>query len=1540
MSKTITVCTSILLGLLCVSAINHISANTNAFIIEDLFEINNMGADKKGFVEGATYLTLNREVLQHILQQKLRTMTLQIPFGRNKKLDIQLEKADLLSDGFQVMLQEKNFHNTLFYSPALFYRGAVKGEKDALVAINFFQNEVTGVLSLNGNNYNLGRYGKEDPRLFVFYKERALNVSNPFSCSTEDLKTLPLSKNPVATARTDKTVQIYVECDYHLYQANGANAQKTADFATGLFNVISAIYANDNIKMEIADIKVWTSADPYPNNSAKAARDAFGLALNGQFRGDIAHLLSNYTINGTVPNGGSANIDVLCKKNEAVSYTNITTAYSNYPTYSWTAYAVAHEIGHNLGAPHTHSCLWPNGPIDNCWCPEGNCGLGPEPASSGGTLMSYCHLNPKWTDECTLSNSNPGINLAAGLGELPGKLIRERINNAMCLGGIDIAENNFNASALVKNETCFGYQDGAIFININNGQAPFTYQWNNGATSKDLKDIGKGNYSVTITDKNGNISIVQAEVGGTSPIFVDAGEDKTINCLAPIVTLDASKSKSGFQYTYQWSRLGPPLSGKTNEKILPVSEAGTYIFIITNTDNGCKARDTVVVTKNIDKPSADLKAEPLTCQNNVIIIETIADQTIIAYKWTGPQNFSSSVQNPTIGLPGIYQLVLTGENGCTNEKSIEVFENKNPPQIIASASALSCNNLTSQLMVTSSDSNASFKWKGPDNFQSSIPNPIVYRAGIYQVKVTSDNGCFSEANAEVKEDGFELIIRAKGGTLDCDNPSIQFQVHTEEDNISYSWTGPNNFLSEEKSPMASIPGVYQLTAINSSGCTSILDVLVEENFSSPTVSIKGSDLNCSASSVVLKALSNDLVISYLWEHEKKALSSEKVLEIDQPGVYQLTATGSNGCIATAFYEVKENIELPALEIKGKDLSCANSTTRLNAITNSENITFNWAGPNDFQSMEQNPVVAAPGKYTLIIQNENGCTNLASIDIHQLEQPAIIIEPSGQFSCKNESIFLDASKSLLTENSLLEWTTSNGNILSDIHALSIEIDREGTYVLTARDVATACIVHSSIKIEAGTGIVAKVESDKMLNCHQSSIVLTANEANQSPNAIFYWTTEDGQIISDRSKATIIVDAPGLYTLLSTDTTSGCSEAILTRVIQAEVPTAEIATPNPINCHQSSITIDGSASSPTIHSLIEWARNGTKIEASNAFYLNVNTPGIYSMTIMDTLNACQSSKEVEVIEIPTPLVESVDYQQDICGKGEGFIELGVRAWNNNFQIKWNNDSTASRIENLTAGKYTATITDVTGCSVEFNQNILSAPQVSLGNVDIEAISCVDAQNGRIQVDLKGGHPPYNFEWSNGDTAFYAEQLSAGIHSLEITDAQDCVHTFYFELLPPKPLEANLAIEGNKASIFVWGGTPDYRINWSNGDQGATATNLNPGTHQVVIQDANDCSINKAFSIDAVTTTDDIADDLGITIFPNPATDYFKINKVLREKSIIQLSIFAISGQVVFSKIMDHKTIDEIIDTRNWKSGTYFLQVQTEKNLTVKEIQIIIE
>ena len=430
MIANIKVCTCILIGFLCFDS-SLLLANS-VVPKYPLFQIDSSNIGQGDFVDNAVFMTLNKEVLQLIRHSQLDELDAVIPFENGQRLTLALKKESFLAKDFKIQVQEHSCITTLPYTPALFYSGKVKGIPNTLVALNFFEEEISGIISINGDNYNIGRYERGGKDSFVLYKEKNLDIPNPFECSTKDPASIQIGKTSSSRSGNTNKVRLYVECDHFIYQHMNKNTPRVAAYATGLLNIIATIYRKESIELEISEIKIWSSPDPYPIANAQAAKDAFSRHLNGNFNGDIAHLISNYIKNDTPPNGGSANIDVLCNKPKAVSYSNITTTYLHFPIFSWTVFAIAHEIGHNLGSVHTHSCLWPTGPIDNCWCPEGSCETGPELRSSG-TLMSYCYLDPSWATGCVLSITNPGIDLAAGFGPQPSALIKNRINEASCL---------------------------------------------------------------------------------------------------------------------------------------------------------------------------------------------------------------------------------------------------------------------------------------------------------------------------------------------------------------------------------------------------------------------------------------------------------------------------------------------------------------------------------------------------------------------------------------------------------------------------------------------------------------------------------------------------------------------------------------------------------------------------------------------------------------------------------------------------------------------------------------------------------------------------------------------------------------------------------------------------------------------------------------------------------------------------------------------------------------------------------------------------
>ncbi len=1610
MTTTLKVCTCILTGFLCAFTTINLSAITIfSHPTVELFDNIHSGADKKRFVEDATYFTLNKEALTQIQQQKHETMTLQIPFGATKRLEVNLTKASFLADDFKVVTQSGDIHNTLSYSPSLFYRGAISGAKDAMVTINFFQESMTGVLSLNGDNYNIGQYGGVDSETYVIYKERNLNASNPFACSTEDPKELVFTRNNgQANGRSNKTVEVYVEADYALFVANGSSAQKTTEFATGLFNVVTAIYENDDIDVKLSELKIWTEQDPYPTTSAKAARDAFGKSLNGNFNGDIAHLLSNYKVNGTVPNGGSANIDALCDKDKAVGYTNITTNYKSYPTYSWTAYAVTHEIGHNLGSPHTHSCLWPTGPIDNCWCPEGDCDLGDEPASTGGTVMSYCHLNPQWTNDCDLSASNPGIDLSSGFGAIPSALIKSRINAASCLsgGGVVLA---FQARAKVQDEGC-DQGNGSISLTVSYGQSPYTYAWSNGATFKDLNNIKAGNYSVTITDAAGKTTTVNETVNGSEPFTVNAGADQIIGCSEPIATLDGSDSPSGFAYDYLWTSLDGRLYGNARKETLAVSEPGTYVLTVSNGDTGCVAKDTVYVTEDYSTPIISLSTERLTCDNTTAQISVTAENNISNYNWKGPNGYTSIAANPIVTSAGVYTIEVMGENGCTSESSIEVTGNtemptvsavggaitcgnttteinatanmpatftwvgpnhynmtganqsvtragvytvkivaengctaeasvmvaaeNEVPSVVANGGEIACGNTTTQLTATAS-ATATYNWVGPNGFQSDEQNPIVEAAGTYNLTISTGNGCTNETSVVVTKETTQPSLTAKGGMIDCNHPNFTFVVTTDED-LEYQWIGPNGFLSTEKTPTVSTPGRYTLTAGKGAGCATTVDVLVEENYTQPSFAIKGENITCDQPSVTLKGLSNDAIQSYTWAGENGIISNDQAIEVNQAGTYELTATLSNGCAASETFTVDAHQDLPTVELKAKDLNCANPTTILEAIGASD-LAHEWAGPQGFTSFEATPTVAIPGVYTLTVANENGCTNTALLTVNQTSTSNISFAATKEISCNDEVVMIDASASVLTENVSVEWTTEDGNIIHQVNELMITVDKAGTYALTVRDLDTECVTIEAITVAAKPTISARILNENILSCAKSELMLSADGSSYSENTVFTWATEDGNIISESAAREIMVDAPGLYTLFVTDTITGCSDATFTNVESANRPEAVLATAEMLTCNQPTTTISGEGSSMNATSKIEWARNGVVIPNSNDLFLTTNVSGTYTMTITDTINQCATTAEMVVESHEIPRVAIAKLEQDACAKNEGKIVMEVSS-NTAYKIEWSNGATTTAIENLAAGIYTATVTDAIGCQVVISQSVQASAPISMSDFSVQPITCHDSENGAIAVDLKGGNFPYEAQWSNGETGLFVENLGAGMHTLEVMDTKGCVSTFDFPMTAPNPLVAKVEVTHNDVMVKVAGGKPDYTFSWSDGTNDIFGSNFEPGNHFVKIEDANGCSITETFEVDATTATIELEKELDIMAFPNPTTDYFKVKKELKGYSKIDMTIFSASGQQVIATSMEGAAIDATINTENWRPGTYFLRVKTEEGMSVNKIQVV--
>jgi hypothetical protein len=418
---------------------------TKNFRSRELFEYlpsNTSGTSLEGYITKCVYLKINKNALSDIINKKPENITFKIPIDSRNNFEFELIRSQVLTDDFKTASLSGEGNVTYFnYTPGVYYRGIIKGDNSSWAALSIFDDFVMLVASGNEGNFNLGSLRNGESMYsdnYIFYNDIDLKIKNNFECFSDEnsmwknhIQGRKEIINNVITSPVQGPIRKYFECDYKMYQDFGSNITNVNNYVTAIYNSNIAFYQNAQINTVLQSVYIWTTLDPYANtNDLFIILKRLGGRVKNNFNGNLAQYISTRTNTG----GGIAWIDVLCypynsgDSSGPTAVSIIDTMHRAFPIYSWTTNVLCHEMGHNVGSPHTHSCSWTGGAIDSCYHVEGNCYTGPA-IPRIGTIMSYCH-------------SNGSINLSLGFGTQPGNLVRQRYNSASCLIGIQQIGNS------------------------------------------------------------------------------------------------------------------------------------------------------------------------------------------------------------------------------------------------------------------------------------------------------------------------------------------------------------------------------------------------------------------------------------------------------------------------------------------------------------------------------------------------------------------------------------------------------------------------------------------------------------------------------------------------------------------------------------------------------------------------------------------------------------------------------------------------------------------------------------------------------------------------------------------------------------------------------------------------------------------------------------------------------------------------------------------------------------------------------------------
>lgn len=441
----------------------------------------------------------------------------------------------------------------------------------------------------------------------------------------------------------------------------------------------------------------------------------------------------------------------------------------------------------------------------------------------------------------------------------------------------EISCNQLSAHIETEAASCYGASDGSAEVIIEEGESPFTYQWSNGGTEALNASLSAGEYSVTVTDANGESVMLTAIIN----------QPEAINTTVNISSASCSGSNNGSitvevsggspPFTYLWSNGG-------NTSSIGNLSAGYYELDVTDS-RGCSVKVPAVVENQVTI-SLTAAIEKTSCSNNTGSIDLTVTGGAEPYAFTWS---NGSTTEDISGLSAaVYNVQVTDANGCSTSRSFVVKEN-NTLQLSAVPSPTSCledNSGSIDLIVSGGTAPYNYVWSDG----STTEDLSGLAKGIYSVTVTDAGGCDATLRVSVIAETFQVSTNTQNPTCLGTDGFIQVAPLGGEAPYTYLWS--NGSTTAEITGLAS--GMYDVTVTDATGCSRKLYFFLTDP-DPITLSANIENVNC-----VEGEFNLDLVVTGGTEPYYFSWSDESGSE-DRTGLttgsYIVTVTDINGCSA-------------------------------------------------------------------------------------------------------------------------------------------------------------------------------------------------------------------------------------------------------------------------------------------------------------------------------------------------------------------------------------------------------------------------------------------------------------------------------------------------------------------------------------------------------------------------------------------------------------------------------------------------------------------
>ena len=574
-------------------------------------------------------------------------------------------------------------------------------------------------------------------------------------------------------------------------------------------------------------------------------------------------------------------------------------------------------------------------------------------------------------------------------------------------------------------------------------------------------------------------------------------------------------------------------------------------------------------------------------------------------------------------------------------------------------------------------------------------------------------------------------------------------------------------------------GSYIVTVTDNNGCFDTTSLIVTQPDSLLAI-VNSVDLLCNG---LCQGQANSIVYGgtapyqYQWDDpdSQTTLSATGLCS----GTYNVTVTDTNNCITMAQVMVSEPTVL-SLMSNSNDISCVGICDGFVAVAPSGGVgPYGYLWDDPLNQTSDTAIGLCPGIVCVTVIDSNSCSFQSCFTINDA------VSLNTTTNTTDALCYGDCSglASVNTTGGLGPYTYLWNDPSNQTNSLAIDLCA-GNYFVTVSD-SNNCEIITNISIfEPDTMIL--LLSQTPVDCNGNS----TGGANLSitggiPGYSYFWSNGS----TSQNIDNVLV---GIYFVTISDSN------LCTTVAQVEItqPDSLLLTTTTIESYCS--LNNGQVCVDVIGGIQPYQYLWNDPIVQTSICAMDLSPGSYNVTVTDS-NGCEEYSQASITE--TSLIESeISGENILCNNAfDGTASVvNVTGGEPPYVYVWSNGENTDNIVNLGPGNYIVTVTDQNNCDFKYLSIDLTEPD------PLKVLIFEDCEDGFgiLYTKTTGGNPPYEYNWSNGETESYIYDAGIDLYIVSVIDSNNCGPVYdTIDYVPCKVIIPNSFTPNGNGENDVW-------------------------------------------------------------------------------------------------------------------------------------------